>query len=196
MISLKESVSFSLTMGTTPIPRSVSIVFMRLRHLLLDLVSSWVRSIWLAVSPTPANASMYMRMSTICPTEARACFLAISLGFLFRPTASMPHAIAPAGDHDHVHGPVPYGLYLAGEVVGPGPANPAVLVQQDRGAYLEHHPVNISHKRGLRPFLPAIPSTRRSRGLWLRSRNAPSLPARGKKPPSRRASPGRRDRSY
>ena len=49
----------------------------------------------LAFSPTPAKASMYIAMSTICPTDARACFLAISLGFLFRPTVSMPHAMAP-----------------------------------------------------------------------------------------------------
>ena len=82
-------------MGTTSIERSVSMVFRRLRHLLRDFVSSWVRRTWLTFNPTFAKASIYIFMSRLCPTEASACFFAISFGFFESPMASMPHAMAP-----------------------------------------------------------------------------------------------------
>jgi hypothetical protein len=94
-ISLLASASFSLTIGTTPSSSIVAIVRRALRYWRGCIVSSAVISSCPTRMPYRPNAASYCAMSSPCPTEAAACWVATSVGRELNPSGPKPAAIAP-----------------------------------------------------------------------------------------------------
>ena len=93
--SATDTVSFSLTTGTTPRSRRRSRVFRALRYPSRSVTSRRVSSTWPHGMPLFERTSAYASVRRTWPAAAQAWSVGMSVGLASKPSTSRPAAAAP-----------------------------------------------------------------------------------------------------